>query len=121
ALEPFLDVHEILQESHGPAPMRSQEPRAGGVLDVAAPGLEQIAPSRLPPLDLFELLDPVHQLPSLLFELVTTFRQRGRLTVELLDVELEAPALLDESVAPLDELPVRGPQPVALAFERSQR
>ena len=84
--------------------VRPQEPRAGGLLDIAPPGLEQVDPRLMPALDVLEPLDLLGQRSPLLLELRPPVGERRDLPVHALDVGLEALPLLVERRDPRHDI-----------------
>ena len=100
ALETLLRPDQILEEPDRPAVVLLQEAGSRGLLDVASPRIEEVAPRRLPPLDLLELLELLDQAPPLPVELGAALGERSRLGVHTLDVGLDPGALGLEDLDP---------------------
>ncbi len=84
-----LDLHQVAEQPHGAAPMALDEPGAGGLLDVAAAGFEEIPPGMHAPPRLLQLFDPIVQLPAFVLERRAPLRERRGLPVHRLDVVLD--------------------------------
>ena len=76
--EPGLDADQVLQQPDRAALVRREEARPGGLLDVLAAGLEQVAPALVAAADLLELLDLVDQPAPLGLELRALLAHRAR-------------------------------------------
>ena len=95
-LETRFDADQIAEQADRVSGVRPEEPRAGRLLDVAPPGLEQVDPRLMPARDVLEPFDLLGQRSPLLLELRPPVGERRDLPVHALDVRLEALPLVVE-------------------------